>query len=100
MNEKFAKIKSVEVDELFDTILKLKSREECYSFFSDLCSAAEIKSFGQRWLVAKSLDNGVTYQEIANEHISSSATISRVSRCLADPEGGYRMMLSRSKKNR
>ena len=72
------KIKTEAVDELFDAILKLETREECYTFFEDLCTINEILSLSQRLDVAKMLRDKKTYMEIAEKTGASTATISRV----------------------
>lgn len=91
------KVKSEALDALFDAILKLRTREECYRFFEDICTVAETRSLAQRFEVARMLQDGVTYQEIANKLGASTATISRVNRCLTYGSGGYQMLLERSK---
>lgn len=95
-----SRIRSDEIDALFDALLLLHDRSECYQFFEDICTIAELKSIAQRWGVARLLDEGVTYQEIAKSHSASSATISRVNRCLSYGAGGYRLMLDRIRKDR
>ena len=80
-----SKLRSAEADALFDAILSLRSREECYRFFEDICTIAELKSIAQRWDVACKLDDGVTYQEIAQQLSASTATISRVNACPTGP---------------
>lgn len=87
--------RSGEIDSLFDAVLLLEDRNECYRFFEDVCTIAELNAIAQRWEVAKLLDQGITYQEIAKGHNASSATISRVNRCLSYGAGGYRLMLER-----
>jgi len=91
------KLKTEQVDGLFDAILKLKTREEAYKFFEDLCTIAEIKSMAQRWAVAKKLDAGETYIDIATETGASTATISRVKRYLEYGADGYKLVLDRLK---
>ncbi|MBE0448119.1 MAG: helix-turn-helix domain-containing protein [Actinobacteria bacterium] len=91
------KLRTVQVDDLFDAMLKLKTREEAYKFFEDLCTIAEIKSMAQRWAVAKKLDAGETYIDIATETGVSTATISRVKRYLEYGADGYRLVLDRIK---
>ena len=76
------KVKSDAVDFLFDAILCLESREECYSFFEDLCTVNELISISQRLQVAAMLKNHCTYLEIAEKTGASTATISRVNRSL------------------
>lgn len=89
------KIKSKQVDELFDAILSLKNREECYRFFEDLCTLKEIQSFSQRLEVAKLLTLKKTYAEIENKTGASTATISRVNRSLNYGADGYKIVLKR-----
>lgn len=86
-----------QVDDIFEAILKLKTREEVYRFFEDLCTIAEIKSMAQRWAVARKLDAGETYIDIATETGASTATISRVKRYLEYGADGYRLVLDRFK---
>ena len=94
-----SKLRSAEADALFDAILTLRSREECYRILEDICTIAELKSIAQRWDVACRLDDGVTYQEIAQQLSASTATISRVNRCLSYGAGGYRLLLDRKREN-
>lgn len=89
------KIKTEAVDSLFDAILCLKSREECYSFFEDLCTVNELLSLSQRFEVAAMLKNRNTYLEIAEKTGASTATISRVNRSLNYGNDGYEMVFSR-----
>jgi len=84
-----SKFSSAENDELFDAILSLKTREDCYRFFEDLMTIKELQDVSQRWQVACMLHNGKTYNEIANITKASAATISRVSRCLTYGAEGY-----------
>ena len=72
------KIMTPAVDELFDAILSLQSKEECYSFFEDLCTINELLSLSQRYEVASMLRDKKTYLEIAEKTGASTATISRV----------------------
>ena len=93
-------MKSKDLDDLFKAILALESEEECYRFFDDLCTIPELKSIAQRWIVAKELDAGTTYQEICQITKASTATISRVNRALSyGSGGGYQMMLKKLKKD-
>ena len=89
------KIKNESVDSLFDAILCLKTREECYSFFEDLCTVNELLSLGQRFEVANMLRNHKTYNEVAEVTGASTATISRVNRCLNYGNDGYDMVFGR-----
>jgi len=92
------KLRTQQVEDLFEAILRLESKEEAYKFFEDLCTIAEIKSMAQRWAVAKKLDAGETYIDIATETGASTATISRVKRYLEYGADGYRLVLDRLKK--
>ena len=91
-------IKSEAVDFLFDAILCLKDREECYSFFEDLCTVNELHSMSQRLEVAAMLKNHSTYLEIAEKTGASTATISRVNRSLNYGNNGYDTAFGRMKK--
>lgn len=84
-------------DKLFEAILSLKSVEECRTFFDDICTIKEIQDMTQRLEVAFLLDEGKNYQEISREVGVSTATISRVSRCLNYGDGGYRTAIDRLK---
>lgn len=89
------KIKTESVDNLFDAILSLKSKEECYLFFEDICTINELLSLSQRFEVAKMLREQRTYLEIAEKTGASTATISRVNRALNYGTDGYDMVLNR-----
>ena len=89
---------SESIDRLFEVILNLKTTEECYSFFEDICTIKELQDMAQRMDVAVLLDEGMNYQKIAQEVNVSTATISRVSKCLNYGSGGYRTMIERMKK--
>ncbi len=93
------KLKNKSVDMLFKGILQLKNVEECYVFFEDLCTIHEIQSLAQRLEVAKLLSEGDTYTEIGDKTGASTATISRINRCLNYGEGGYTAILDRLKEN-
>ena len=84
------------VDHLFNAILCLKDKEECYSFFEDLCTVNEILSLSQRFEVASMLRNHKTYLEIAEQTGASTATISRVNRSLNYGNDGYEMVFQRT----
>ena len=90
--------KDGEADELFQAFIALSSLEECYKFFGDICTPAEISAITQRYTVAKMLDKDVKYQDISNLTGASTATISRVNRSLVYGTGGYRWALNRAKK--
>ena len=84
-------------DRLFDAILSLKDREECRAFFDDICTIKEITDMAQRLDTAFLIDDGVSYQKISDRIGVSTATISRVSRCLHYGAGGYRVIIDRMK---
>ncbi len=90
-------IHSDSIDKLFDAILSLSSREDCYNFFEDVCTIKEIQDMAQRLEVAFLLDEGKNYQEIASLTNVSTATISRVSKCLNYGSGGYRAIIDKMK---
>ena len=79
----------------FDAVLSLKTAEECQAFFLDVCTIKELQDLTQRFQVAVLLNEGRNYQEISKETSVSSATISRVNRCLLYGDGGYRTVLER-----
>ena len=89
------KLHTPEVDHLFDAILTLKNREECYQFFEDLCTINELQSLAQRLEVAGQLRSGRTYMEISEATGASTATISRVNRSLNYGNDSYAMVLGR-----
>jgi len=82
-------------DQLFKAILLLKNKEECYRFFEDLATINEIKEMSQRLKVAQMLNQGFIYEEIVQRTGASSATISRVKKCLNYGADGYRLILER-----
>jgi len=82
-------------DKLFEAILLLETKEDCYLFFQDLATVAEVKALSQRLEVAKMLQNDITYSQIAEVTGASSATISRVKRCLNFGADGYRLILDK-----
>ena len=92
-----SRLKSPELDDVFRAILALNDLSECYRLFEDMCTINELQAMAQRWQVARQLDAGVTYQEISHKYNASTATISRVNRCLEYGAGGYRLLLDRLK---
>ena len=84
-----------DVDALFDAILSLKDRDECYAFFEDACTIKEILDISQRLKAAGMLSSGANYADISRETGMSTATISRVSKCLEYGAGGYKTVLER-----
>ena len=92
-----SKLKDSHMDELFEGVLSLTSVEECYNFFEDLCTITELRAMAQRFQVAEMLDDGQIYSDIVKETGASTATISRVNKCLIYGTDGYRMVLDRAK---
>ena len=88
-------IRTEAVDYLFSAILSLKDKEECYTFFEDICTINELLSLSQRFEVAKMLREKKTYLEIAEKTGASTATISRVNRSLNYGNDGYDMVFAR-----
>ncbi len=93
-------LRSEAVDQLFDAVLCLKNREECYTFFEDVCTVNELMSLSQRFEVAKMLREQKTYLDIAEKTGASTATISRVNRSLNYGNDGYDMVFSRMDENK
>ena len=91
-------IRTEAVDYLFSAILSLKDKEECYTFFEDICTINELLSLSQRFEVAKMLREKRTYLEIAEKTGASTATISRVNRSLNYGNDGYDMVFDRIEK--
>ena len=89
------KIHTPNVEQLFDAILKLTNKEECYRFFEDICTPNELLSLSQRFDVGVRLLHGQTYQEICAGNGASTATISRVNRLLSDENDGIEMAAER-----
>lgn len=94
------KIRTNSVDFLFDAVMQLKNKEECYIFFEDICTINELLSLSQRFEVASMLREKKTYLEIAEHTGASTATISRVNRSLNYGNDGYDMVLERMKKSK
>ena len=86
-------------DDMYRAILTLKTVEECKQFFDDLCTVTELQAMEQRYQVAQYLDAGLIYNEILEKTGASSATISRVNKCLVYGSDGYRRMLDRLKED-
>ena len=90
-----SKIRDEKIDYLFRGILTLDSMEDCYNFFEDLCTVSELKEMSRRMLAAKMLKENYIYSEIAAQTGLSTATISRVNRCLKYGSDGYSRVLAR-----
>jgi len=91
------KFKSKDCDDLFEAILSLENKDECYRFFDDLMTIKEIQAISQRWQVAKLLDEGKTYIEIEDKAKASTATISRINKCMQYGAEGYTTILKKLK---
>lgn len=90
------KLHTKDVDALFEAILSLKDIDECYKFFEDACTVKEILDIAQRLKAARMLKAGKNYVEVCTETGMSSATVSRVSRCLEYGDGGYELVIGRT----
>jgi TrpR-related protein YerC/YecD len=84
-------------DSVFNAILKLNTIEDCRKFFEDVCTIKELQDIKQRLDVAKLLIEGKNYQEVCKETGASTATISRVNKCLMYGRGGYKSVLKDGK---
>lgn len=83
-------------DHLMDAIASLNKREDLYKFFEDLCTIKEIKEMSKRLQAASMLKNGVSYEDIQKQIKISSATLSRINKCLQYGNGGYKLVLKDS----
>jgi len=92
-----SKLQDPMIDDLFQAILTLRDQEESYRFFEDLCTVGELKAMAQRWRVVKMLMENRTYSDIIAETGVSTATISRVKKCLHYGADGYRQVAERYK---
>ncbi len=90
MSDKF---RDTLTDQLVEAVLSLKDKEQCYNFFEDICTVGEIKSMAQRLEVARMLDAGCIYEVIVEKTGASTATISRVKRCLVYGADGYNSVM-------
>lgn len=88
-------IKNPATDELFRAILALRDLDDCYAFFEDLCTMKELADMSQRLTAARMLLEGRTYEQIVKSVEISTATISRINRCIQYGSGGYRQTLAR-----
>lgn len=87
------------MDRLFQTILSLKTIDECYAYFEDLCTIKELNDMSQRLDAAVLLNDGLSYQKIMEQVAISTATIGRVSRCLNYGTGGYKTAINKLKED-
>ena len=95
-----SKLRNEEIDDLFEAILALENQEECYRFFEDICTIKELQSIAQRLQVAKLLRQKKTYSDIEKITTASTATISRINKCLVYVSDGYRLILDRLDQNK
>ena len=89
--------RSPDVEALLDGLLRLESRDEAAAFLRDLCTLNELRDLAQRWAVVRLLDAGLHYSEISRRTGASTATINRIASWLNHGEGGYRLLLERSR---
>ena len=94
------KLRSPATDALFEAILSLETVDECYKFFEDACTIKEILDISQRYEVARLISEKKNYQEISKETGASTATISRVAKCLSYGSDGYARVLDRIEKKK
>ena len=92
------KLRSENIDVLYEAVGLIETREEFYNFFEDLCTITELQAMAHRFAVAKMLTEGFTYQEISEKTGASTATISRINKCIGYGADGYNVILSRMKK--
>ena len=90
-----SKFNREDIDEFFKAVLLLENEEECYRFFEDICTINEIHAIAQRLQVAKLLSEDKTYSEIESITKASTATISRINKCLVYGSEGYRLILDK-----
>ena len=81
--------------DLFETIASLRTKEEAERFLRDLCTRAELDAMAHRWQMARLLDKGLPYLEVARRTHASTTTVTRVAQWLRRGEGGYRLALQR-----
>ena len=86
---------TAQTEALYAALASLQSAEECRQFLADLCTIKEVVAMAQRLEIARLLDKGDSYVETVDQTGASSATVSRVNRCLNYGNGGYRMILDR-----
>jgi TrpR-related protein YerC/YecD len=85
--------------DLFETVVSLRTKEEAQSFLRDLCTRAELDAMAHRWQVARLLDEGLPYLEVARRAHASTTTVTRVAQWLRRGEGGYRLALQRRRRS-
>lgn len=94
------KFHSESVDTLVKGLLKLETEEECYAFLEDVCTIKELQDMAQRFDVALKLSDGFNYNQVSKETGASSATISRVNKCLMYGNNGYNTVIKRLKEEK
>jgi len=90
--------RSADVEALLDALLHVETLEEAAAFLRDLCTLGELRDLAQRWAVVRLLDAGLHYSEISRRTGASTATITRIASWLNHGEGGYRLLLDRSRR--
>lgn len=90
-------LRNESIDRLFKAVMQLEDLDQCYSFFEDICTIKEVQDMAQRLDTAILLDEGMSYQNIAQKVGVSTATIGRVGKCLNYGGGGYRMVIDKLK---
>ena len=88
-------VRNKALDHLFEAVLLLENKEECYTFFRDLCTMKELNDMAQRFTAACLLLDGKTYEQIVKEAEISTATISRINRCIQYGTGGYQSVIEK-----
>src|SRR5687767_13713301 len=91
--------RTAEIEDLFEAILSLEDKDEVERFLRDLCTLSELEAIAHRWEVAKLLDQGITYQEIANRRATSTTTVTSSPDWLRPGDGGYRTALDRLRRD-
>src|SRR5688500_63181 len=87
-----------EIKDLFQAVLSLRTSDEAERFFRDLCTLSELEAMAHRWQVAKLVDRGLPYQEVAKQAHASTTTVTRVAHWLRHGQGGYRLAIDRTQK--
>jgi len=88
-----------QTEALFDALLRVETRDEAASFLRDLCTLGELHDLANRWAVVRLLDDGLHYAEISERTGASTATITRIAQWLRHGEGGYRLLLDRTRRS-
>lgn len=88
-----------EIKDLLQAVLSLRTSDEAERFFRDLCTLSELEAMAHRWQVAKLVDRGLPYQEVAKRAHASTTTVTRVAHWLRHGQGGYRLAIDRTQKS-